>query len=364
MWLFLSTECMLLAALASAWVIMRWSAGAAWPALEDMHVSWWWGAILTLVLLASGWTAARAGRAGQGQSSGAARAWIVVTLLLATLFLAVKGLDWSDKWRSGLIRLDGRPAVRDRADELYVAAVAEELRSGSGNAAGPNALGQDEARRDLMRQIRSGLVEWTARQVGRSGDAASNGQRMQALAEMIHPTTASAWAREYLLGEQGELSARRQELASEQQADQERLGELQAAMRGTGAGGERPADSVRREAASLTASLTEQKSRLVELDDRLAALARFVPVMERGLNAEFGLRLPVVIPGGGQWISGSFLLSGMHALHMVAGMVAWGALLVLRSGPGWVAAVGNVALYWQFVDLMWVVIFVLVYCLN
>jgi len=55
-----------------------------------------------------------------------------------------------------------------------------------------------------------------------------------------------------------------------------------------------------------------------------------------------------------------FTLTGIHALHVFAGLLALGMLLrtKLQSHPG---AIQAIALYWYFVDVVWIVIFATVY---
>jgi heme/copper-type cytochrome/quinol oxidase subunit 3 len=55
-----------------------------------------------------------------------------------------------------------------------------------------------------------------------------------------------------------------------------------------------------------------------------------------------------------------FTLTGIHALHVLAGLLALAILLgtKLQSHPG---AVQAIALYWYFVDAVWIIIFATVY---
>jgi heme/copper-type cytochrome/quinol oxidase subunit 3 len=60
-----------------------------------------------------------------------------------------------------------------------------------------------------------------------------------------------------------------------------------------------------------------------------------------------------------------FTLTGFHGLHVLIGLVALAILFGLarmgefKSGPS--AALESVVLYWHFVDVVWVVIFTVVY---
>jgi cytochrome c oxidase subunit III len=63
-----------------------------------------------------------------------------------------------------------------------------------------------------------------------------------------------------------------------------------------------------------------------------------------------------------------FAMTGMHALHMIIGIVLlfW---LMWRSqkgdfSSGYVAPIENFGLYWHFVDIVWLFLFPLLYLIN
>ena len=63
-----------------------------------------------------------------------------------------------------------------------------------------------------------------------------------------------------------------------------------------------------------------------------------------------------------------FVMSGMHALHMVIGMglMVWLLVLAYRDTftPERHAAVENMGLYWHFVDIVWIFLFPLLYLIG
>jgi len=63
-----------------------------------------------------------------------------------------------------------------------------------------------------------------------------------------------------------------------------------------------------------------------------------------------------------------FAMTGMHALHMVIGLVMMGVLIVLtmkgRFTPGYYNPVEMAGLYWHFVDIVWVFLFPLLYLVE
>lgn len=71
------------------------------------------------------------------------------------------------------------------------------------------------------------------------------------------------------------------------------------------------------------------------------------------------------LPHGNLWASCYFTMTGLHGIHLVVGLVALSipALLGLagKLRPRHFGYLSNTALYWHFVDLVWLVIFPLLY---
>ena len=63
-----------------------------------------------------------------------------------------------------------------------------------------------------------------------------------------------------------------------------------------------------------------------------------------------------------------FAMTGMHALHMIIGLglLAWLTVRAYRGefSAGYVAPIENFALYWHFVDIVWLFLFPLLYLIN
>jgi cytochrome c oxidase subunit III len=63
-----------------------------------------------------------------------------------------------------------------------------------------------------------------------------------------------------------------------------------------------------------------------------------------------------------------FLMTGLHGIHVIAGMAAitWILLRARRGvfGPTYFAHVDNVGLYWHLVDLIWIYLFPLLYLIH
>lgn len=63
-----------------------------------------------------------------------------------------------------------------------------------------------------------------------------------------------------------------------------------------------------------------------------------------------------------------FVMTGLHGLHIIAGiaLMAW-VLLLIRSGgirPEHTIVIKNVTLYWDFVHLVWIVLFPIFYMIG
>jgi cytochrome c oxidase subunit 3 len=101
MWLFLGTEILLFAVLFSGFFLYRWMY------LDDYHsgshhLNWKLGALNTLVLLFSSFTAARAVSAAQnGDNKGVVKLFSI-TIACGFIFLVVKYFEYSGKYHAGL----------------------------------------------------------------------------------------------------------------------------------------------------------------------------------------------------------------------------------------------------------------------
>jgi len=74
------------------------------------------------------------------------------------------------------------------------------------------------------------------------------------------------------------------------------------------------------------------------------------------------LHVPEVIPGGNLFASTYFLITGLHAIHVLIGIILFGIPFVFgRRLVGWASYIENSGLYWHFVDLVWIFLFPLIY---
>jgi hypothetical protein len=171
------------------------------------------------------------------------------------------------------------------------------------------------------------------------------------------------------------LSGILSELRQRQTVAEQRLGELQTQITkeqkllAEAAEADKPAwaaslEKVKAEAASLTVDLTKWKANESANSSRSDFLKLVADLPSGvGLDDKLDLTLPKVIPQGRTWANTYFLLTGCHALHLIAGLVVMGGLLLTRLGVAQLGWVDNTSLYWQFVDIVWLVLFPLIYFL-
>src|SRR5689334_5418777 len=126
LWLFLSTEIMFFAGLIGTYIVLRFGA-IAWPAPHDVHLSEPIGAFNTFVLICSSVTIVLALEAAKLNQASKAKAWIVLTLLLGSVFLGVKMYEYSQKFKHGIYPWKPHGLVYDKADVYYSAAVRTQL---------------------------------------------------------------------------------------------------------------------------------------------------------------------------------------------------------------------------------------------
>jgi cytochrome c oxidase subunit 3 len=86
----------------------------------------------------------------------------------------------------------------------------------------------------------------------------------------------------------------------------------------------------------------------------------------------YGLKEEPIAPDMAQkvqiYFSLYFAMTGMHALHMIigVGILFWLMWRAQRGDftSGYVAPIENFALYWHFVDIVWLFLFPLLYLIN
>lgn len=126
MWLFLSTEIMFFSALLGSYVVLRFGA-AVWPKPHHVHLSEPIGAFNTFVLICSSVTIVLALEAARANRAGLAKLWMLLTLLLGTLFLGVKAYEYQAKFAHGIYPQAPHGRIYEKPDLYYGSAVRARL---------------------------------------------------------------------------------------------------------------------------------------------------------------------------------------------------------------------------------------------
>lgn len=386
MWLFLSTEVMFFAALIGSYIVLRWSsAGGQWPDQHAVHVQPVLGVVNTLILIASSLAMGRAAGLLRFGASGTCRIWLFVAFLLGLSFLGIKSIEYNEKFKLGLLPGGNPSLLHDQADVYYLGHLKAVLGStvGAPPAAGADAESsaseakpaESNTKAEWRRATLIGGVNWTEEQLGRGADEARQGELLGTLADSVYPLHAGTERQELARKEQTELSGVLAELKQQQANAEKRLSELQAQIAkdqkqlaeagdADKAAWAASLEKAKSEAAALTADLTKWKANESANSSRRDFLQLVAELPSGvGLDEKLGLKLPKVIPQGRTWANTYFLLTGCHALHLIAGLVVMGGLLLTRLSAKQLGWVENTSLYWQFVDIVWLVLVPLIYFL-
>ena len=307
MWLFLSTEIMFFAALIGTFIVLRFGA-TAWPSTHDVHLVEFMGFINTFILICSSVTIVLSLEEAKKNNASSAKAWMFLTLVLGSVFLGVKAVEYQAKFSHGLYPQYPHSQIHEKADVYYAQAVRQRL----GALKSSLMERQDdpdvpEAAADM--QVVDGLL-----------------RKLNTAEEAIRNSPDSPEGRKLLLRLADEIYPR----ASVHEAH---------------------GPTVHGEVMKETSS----KFRLVSAESGDGGHVV-------GLNDQHPwLKLPIMIPGGNMWASTYFLLTGFHALHVVVGLIAFVILLGMTLDKAAAGVIENVGLYWHFVDLVWIFLFPLLY---
>ena len=114
------------AALLGSYVVLRFGA-AVWPKPHHVHLSEPIGAFNTFVLICSSVTVVLALEAARANKRSLAKGWMLVTLVLGSLFLGVKAYEYSSKFDHGIYPWAPRGRIYERPDLYYGSAVRARL---------------------------------------------------------------------------------------------------------------------------------------------------------------------------------------------------------------------------------------------
>ncbi len=143
-WLFLSTEIMFFAGLIGTYIVLRFGA-PTWPLPREVHLSEPIGAFNTFVLICSSVTIVLALEAARANKTAAAKGWMLVTLLLGSVFLGVKMYEYNAKFSHGIYPWKPHSLMYEKADLHYASAVRMRL-----EALESQFQGEQEARQKVV----------------------------------------------------------------------------------------------------------------------------------------------------------------------------------------------------------------------
>ena len=333
MWLFLVQEVLFFSALFCLYAVYRTLHPEVWE-YADRFLSVPHGAFNTAVLLFSSLTMAWGVRCAMlGQRTGLV-ACLGATLFCAALFLGVKAFEYTEKAHAHI---------------LWAGAVEDPMMSGT-RYAGPavdvrEAIAEEEAKARTEAEHMEEVIERTTRTL----DVISVGSAIAALllvavAALCWKLKATGWmvglaclvlcAVGLLVGAQGSLVIHH--VFHSDHGDEHHDGE----HAGTGT----DAHDID-EAVGLVAPGTDTEPMLAGITEPEEAPARL-----------------------GQFFSIYYAMTGVHAIHILAGMgvLTW---LIIRSfrgdfTPEYFGPVDFVGLYWHLVDLVWIYLFPLLYLIG
>ncbi len=393
MWLFLSTEVMFFAGLFASFIVLKSAMpGGMWPENEWVHVKFNIGLLNTALLTISSGTAFLALRGFLKKSKSKSVFWLSLTITLGFAFLFVKGLEYRAKFHLGIHPMPQMRQVYDWPDIHYVSATRqvvetrinriESLKSAANGASQSlNAEAQEEL--DRLYTVRSGLIGWTESQLTTTNDPAVQQEILQRFAQQIYcydnatHSSLKNWLQDDLHAVRDSWSlkdAAYQRESAKVQAVNKSINELESKRRSLEQQNDGISDSLKLEIGQinleieqlkksvsiLTTEVSNLRAAMVPLEDRLAFLEKLADA--RGINAgPTRLGLPLVIPGGGSWMNMYYLMTGIHAIHLLVGIIAFlGCLCLVGSGIG-AEVVHNSVLYWHFVDVVWLLLFAVFY---
>jgi len=320
-WLFLSTEIMFFAGLIGTYIVLRFGA-SAWPRPHEVHLSEPIGAFNTFVLICSSVSIVLALEAARADKTKPAKLWMIVTLLLGSVFLGVKLYEYNAKFSHGIYPQLPHSQVHEKADLFFASAVRLRLAT----------------LKTELEALEPKAPEEPAAPVYDDDPAKAAAQKKEYEAELAaFPAKQERYKTQHDAYEKKDLP--RLTLVNDLTTRE-----------------------LKEETTGATApSFDERHAALLRLADEIAPLPVGVHHAE-GLNDEHPwLKLPMRIPGGNMWASTYFLLTGFHAIHVLVGLIVFLIMMPMRLGAAAAGFIENVGLYWHFVDLVWIFLFPLLY---
>jgi cytochrome c oxidase subunit 3 len=342
MWMFLVTEIMFFTALIGVYMILRNSTPGtitgdyqAWPKPHEVHLVEEFGAINTFVLICSSLTVVLAHWALMRGNVKQTTILVAATLALGLVFLGIKAVEYKAKWDHHILPGQVGERLDSPAGQEYLERVRGQLSDHIKSLVSDPAQGDKAAAAVAAQQL---LDDMSFQKDGNSPlhlDALRS--QAQGLNDKYHLGLSLGTPEEIKKG-------------------------LEAAVK----------DS---KAAACQHVLNLMTGRdLVSDPSKTPPTTTYLPVAEHReigeaineLNEKYeGLNLYPYIPFGNLWASCYFTLTGLHAIHVLGGLVIFTIILLMalfgKLGLHHGLMLENVGLYWHFVDIVWIFLFPLLY---
>ena len=147
MWTFLLTEILFFGGLFMAYMLYRIWYHEAFVAAST-SIKLFWGALNTVVLIGSSLTMAMAVRCAQTNQRKPTVTWLIVTMILGTVFLGVKVIEYADKFEHHHVPGPNFVWEAHPGGEAGVGTASPAVRGGEGAAGGQGTGGQGTAGTD------------------------------------------------------------------------------------------------------------------------------------------------------------------------------------------------------------------------
>ena len=163
MWAFLAQEIMFFGGLFTVYLVFRSKYPMAFAAGSN-HLNAFWGGLNTLVLIVSSLTMALAVRSAQMGKRNAQVLFIIVTMVFGTVFLGVKAIEYTDKYRDGIVPVTGlnlKTDSRGHGAVLENAGMEAESQKNNSLSAPKTAGGGDHGAGEHVYKNPRGNFQWT-----------------------------------------------------------------------------------------------------------------------------------------------------------------------------------------------------------
>lgn len=379
MWLFLGTEIMFFTAFIGTYIVLR-IGSPGWPSDPEVtHIRIWAGGVNTFVLICSSVSVVLAHEAMHLHNFKKAINMILVTLVLACVFLGIKAFEYSGKFQHdilpGHIPETDQQAIVKLSHQLEQATGLPELRQRLRDLRASNAkeevLKRPVQEETLLRPLESAClpikeaatgklaaeghmptfheIEKTFEEIKQSYIAA-----IQTAQSATEPAARDVIIR--LFDATGAVAATKPE---DDAATRTGMDLLKAYFES-----KLPADP----AADANSRKTADWQQVTQSAEAKALLTAAVPILESHMQTLEAIQVSHPILYGNIFASTYFLMTGFHALHVIIGMILFGIIIWMgftnRLTAVHAPLVENCGLYWHFVDLVWIFLFPLIYIVK